>query len=78
MPSFFVKMAILFASLLFSRSSTAQLSGTFYDSTCPNVSNIVRGVLEQAAQNDVRIGAKLIRLHFHDCFVDVSLSFSCL
>jgi peroxidase len=57
--------------LLFSRSN-AQLSVMFYDSTCPNVSAVVRGVIEQAAQNDVRIGAKLIRLHFHDCFVDVS------
>ncbi|KAG6632605.1 lignin-forming anionic peroxidase-like isoform X2 [Carya illinoinensis] len=73
MSSSLVKMAILFASLLimfmFPRSN-AQLSATFYDSTCSNVSSVVRGVVERAAQNDVRIGAKLIRLHFHDCFVD--------
>ncbi|KAJ7955529.1 Peroxidase [Quillaja saponaria] len=50
--------------------SNAQLSATFYDTTCPNVSSVVRGVIQQAAQSDVRIGAKLIRLHFHDCFVD--------
>lgn len=75
MSSSLVKMAIiLYASILifmFSRSN-AQLSATFYDSTCSNVTDVVRGVVEQAAQNDVRIGAKLIRLHFHDCFVDVS------
>ncbi|KAF5447960.1 hypothetical protein F2P56_033470 [Juglans regia] len=71
MSSSLVKMAILFASLLimFPRSN-AQLSTTFYDYTCSNVSSVVRGVVERAAQNDVRIGAKLIRLHFHDCFVD--------
>uniref|UniRef100_A0A2N9IR14 Peroxidase n=1 Tax=Fagus sylvatica TaxID=28930 RepID=A0A2N9IR14_FAGSY len=70
MSSFSVQVAIfLFVSLFFSVSN-AQLSSTFYDSTCPNVSSIVRGVVEQAAQNDARIGAKLIRLHFHDCFVD--------
>ena len=72
---FSVQVMILFASLLFS-SSTAQLNPTFYDTTCANVSSIVRGVVQQAAQNDERIGAKLIRLHFHDCFVDVNfLSF---
>ncbi|XP_059429099.1 peroxidase 15-like [Corylus avellana] len=70
MSSFSLKLSIMFAIFsLFSRSN-AQLSATFYDSTCPNVSAVVRGVIEEAAQNDVRIGAKLIRLHFHDCFVD--------
>ncbi|KAF5447961.1 hypothetical protein F2P56_033471 [Juglans regia] len=71
MSSSLVKMAILFVSFLimFPRSN-AQLSTTFYDCTCSNVSSVVRGVVERAAQNDVRIGAKLIRLHFHDCFVD--------
>ncbi|XP_006849542.2 peroxidase A2 [Amborella trichopoda] len=48
----------------------AQLSATFYDTTCPNVISIVRNVVQQAAQSDARIGASLIRLHFHDCFVD--------
>ncbi|KAM1998205.1 hypothetical protein ACFX16_005774 [Malus domestica] len=48
----------------------AQLSSTFYSTTCPNVTSIVRGVVEQAQQNDIRIGAKLIRVHFHDCFVN--------
>lgn len=48
----------------------AQLTPTFYDGTCPNVSTIIRGVLVQALQTDPRIGASLTRLHFHDCFVD--------
>ncbi|KAB1220985.1 Peroxidase 15 [Morella rubra] len=72
MPLPIVAKAILFACLFFARSPTAQKSGTFYGSRCPNqnVSNIVSGVVEQAAQNDVRINPKLIRLHFHDCFVE--------
>ncbi|KAL4295706.1 hypothetical protein GQ457_12G013230 [Hibiscus cannabinus] len=48
----------------------SQLSSTFYDTRCPNASTILRGVLQQALQSDVRIGASLIRLHFHDCFVN--------
>ncbi|KAH7512375.1 peroxidase A2 [Ziziphus jujuba] len=50
--------------------SNAQLNTTFYASTCPNVSSIVRNAVQQALQSDPRIGASLIRLHFHDCFVN--------
>ncbi|KAL5578511.1 hypothetical protein UlMin_020210 [Ulmus minor] len=47
----------------------AQLSPTFYNQTCPNVTTIVKGVIQGALQTDPRIAASLIRLHFHDCFV---------
>ncbi|WVZ08681.1 hypothetical protein V8G54_022027 [Vigna mungo] len=55
---------------IFLHPSNAQLSSTFYSTTCPNVSSIVRGVIQQALQSDARIAASLIRLHFHDCFVN--------
>ncbi|KAK7268568.1 hypothetical protein RIF29_21269 [Crotalaria pallida] len=48
----------------------AQLSSTFYSTTYPNVSSIVRNGVQQALQSDSRIGASLVRLHFHDCFVN--------
>nr|CAB67121.1 peroxidase [Solanum lycopersicum] len=51
-------------------ASNAQLSATFYASTCPNVTEIVRGVMQQSQSTVVRAGAKIIRLHFHDCFVN--------
>ncbi|MBA0797147.1 hypothetical protein Gohar_007869, partial [Gossypium harknessii] len=50
-------------------ASNAQLSATFYAKTCPNVSNIVSNVLQQARGNDIWIFPKIVRLHFHDCFV---------
>ncbi|KAJ1423279.1 Secretory peroxidase [Sesbania bispinosa] len=50
--------------------SKGQLNATFYSSTCPNVSSIVRNAVQQALQSDSRIAASLIRLHFHDCFVN--------
>ncbi|KAK1278420.1 Peroxidase 53 [Acorus gramineus] len=50
--------------------SNGQLSSTFYSSTCSNVSSIVRSVVQQAQQSDARIYASLLRLHFHDCFVN--------
>lgn len=71
--SFAVASTILVAVLVLLQESNAQLSSTFYSTTCPNVSSIVTGVVQQALQSDPRIGASLVRLHFHDCFVDVSL-----
>ena len=50
-----------------------ELSPSYYDETCPNVYDIVYGVVEKAAEIDPRIGASLLRLHFHDCFVQVML-----
>jgi peroxidase len=50
-----------------------QLTPTFYDETCPNVTSIIREIIEDTLLSDARIGASLIRLHFHDCFVDVNL-----
>ncbi|XP_062076778.1 peroxidase A2-like [Humulus lupulus] len=50
--------------------SYGQLSPTFYDETCPNVTNIIQDIVADVLTNsDPRIGASLIRLHFHDCFV---------
>ncbi|GMN66017.1 hypothetical protein TIFTF001_035081 [Ficus carica] len=48
----------------------AQLTPTFYHETCPNATSIVLGIVEEALQTDPRIAASLVRLHFHDCFVD--------
>ncbi|XP_022866319.1 peroxidase 15-like [Olea europaea var. sylvestris] len=62
-----VVVAALFIIVL---QCNGQLTNTFYSTSCPNVSIVVRNILEQAQENDVRIGAKLVRLHFHDCFVD--------
>ncbi|KAE8687474.1 Peroxidase 54 [Hibiscus syriacus] len=65
-------VAALFYVVLLERSvsfAQDQLTPTFYDQTCPNVTNIIRGILLNAAINDPRITASLVRLHFHDCFV---------
>src|SRR4051812_48945800 len=47
----------------------AGLRSSFYDNSCPNVRDIVRRVIQNARVLDARIPASLIRLHFHDCFV---------
>ncbi|CAL4908320.1 unnamed protein product [Urochloa decumbens] len=47
----------------------SRLSSTFYDASCPSAYDVVRRVIQNARVTDPRIPASLIRLHFHDCFV---------
>ncbi|CAI9294639.1 unnamed protein product [Lactuca saligna] len=58
--------------LLVSLSSllaNGQLDYNYY-SSCPNLPMIVRYGVWAAMKNDTRIAASLLRLHFHDCFVN--------
>lgn len=48
------------------------LSPSFYDKSCPRVFAIVRAEVKKAVKVEKRMAASLVRLHFHDCFVNVS------
>ncbi|RWR92198.1 peroxidase P7-like protein [Cinnamomum micranthum f. kanehirae] len=65
-------MALVILSLLvvFLGSSSAQLSTSYYSKTCPNVFSAVKSTVQSAISNERRMGASLLRLHFHDCFVN--------
>ncbi|KAG8378081.1 hypothetical protein BUALT_Bualt08G0100900 [Buddleja alternifolia] len=45
------------------------LSWTYYDSSCPKLESIVRKELKKVFKDDIGQAAGLLRLHFHDCFV---------
>ncbi|KAL5097657.1 hypothetical protein RYX36_001984 [Vicia faba] len=62
-------LVVVFGGLPF--SSDAQLDPSFYKTSCPNVHSIVREVLRNVSKTDPRILASLIRLYFHDCFVQL-------
>ncbi|CAI9096928.1 OLC1v1033192C1 [Oldenlandia corymbosa var. corymbosa] len=48
----------------------AQLSSqNFYSSSCPNALSTIRTVIRSAVSRERRMAGSLIRLHFHDCFV---------
>ncbi|XP_023739839.1 cationic peroxidase 1 [Lactuca sativa] len=51
-------------------TATGQLSANFYASSCPNFSSIISSAVNSAVSNEARMGASLLRLHFHDCFVN--------
>ncbi|KAB5565180.1 hypothetical protein DKX38_005234 [Salix brachista] len=54
--------------------SRSQLTTDFYSTTCPTLLQIVRKEVQKAIKSETRMAASLIRLHFHDCFVNVSVS----
>ncbi|CAH1422279.1 unnamed protein product [Lactuca virosa] len=41
----------------------------FYSFSCPQANDIVMSVLERVIAKEPRMAASLLRLHFHDCFV---------
>ena len=48
------------------------LSPDYYKFTCPQADEIVVSILKKAIAKEPRIAASLLRLLFHDCFVQVS------
>lgn len=52
-------------------STNAQLTNNFYARTCPSLQTIVRNTMISAIKTEARIGASILRLFFHDCFVNV-------
>jgi peroxidase len=70
--STFTKLCVtlsIFVSLLAS-STNAHLTTNFYCQTCPSLETIVRNEMIKAIQKENRIGASILRLFFHDCFVN--------
>ncbi|XLU99072.1 hypothetical protein S245_013412, partial [Arachis hypogaea] len=48
---------------------SAQLSSNFYATKCPNALSTIKSAVNSAVAKEARMGASLLRLHFHDCFV---------
>ena len=66
-------LLILILALAASTVASAQLSSEdYYDASCPAALLTVRTAVSTAVLVDRRMGASLLRLHFHDCFVQVS------
>ncbi|XP_061372253.1 cationic peroxidase 1-like [Gastrolobium bilobum] len=67
-PSFKLKFMLILITCLVGISS-AQLSKNFYHRTCPRALPTIKKAVEDAVRQERRMGASLLRLHFHDCFV---------
>ncbi|KAL2549851.1 Peroxidase 52 [Forsythia ovata] len=51
-------------------NSSAQLSTNFYSNSCPKLFSTVDSAVKSAISKEARMGASLLRLFFHDCFVN--------
>ena len=51
------------------------LALNFYDNTCPDVYIEVENVVRDYISKAPSLAAPLLRMHFHDCFVRVSIEF---
>ncbi|XP_021317466.1 peroxidase 4 [Sorghum bicolor] len=60
---------LLLLVLMAAGTSSAQLSTSFYSSSCPGVYDSVKSAIQSAIATEQRMGASIVRLFFHDCFV---------
>ena len=58
--------------LFFLAVASGELSSTYYDSSCPKALSTIQSAVKAAVAKERRMGASLLRLHFHDCFVNAS------
>ncbi|KAM3287718.1 hypothetical protein P3S67_021148 [Capsicum chacoense] len=64
---------ILHVLVMFSFAGMAfsDLSDDFYDDVCPEALPTIKRVVEDAVPQERRMGASLLRLHFHhDCLIN--------
>ena len=54
-------------------SPTSKLTPHYYDASCPSLPLLVRASMTTAVQREARMAASIIRLFFHDCFVQVMM-----
>ncbi|BAT86488.1 Peroxidase 4 [Vigna angularis] len=71
MASYYFLLFVLVAVTAVSEADAEKkLSPDFYTSSCPKLLPIVKKGVIKGIKDETRIGASLLRLHFHDCFVN--------
>nr|GME12812.1 cationic peroxidase 1-like [Ipomoea batatas] len=72
-PSSMYNVALILLLSFLLGMSSAQLSEDFYEKSCPKALFIIKSGVRSAVRAEPRMGASLLRLHFHDCFVNAIL-----
>ncbi|KAE9609279.1 hypothetical protein Lal_00020372 [Lupinus albus] len=63
-------LSCLFCIFYFVVAVSASLSFNFYADSCPTAEFLIRNTVTSSSSNDPSIPGKLLRLAFHDCFVE--------
>lgn len=73
--SHLIRLLLVIEAVMFwgSRLSLAALSTDYYSMLCPFAEKMVRNTIDRALQRDPTLSAPILRMHFHDCFVQVVL-----
>lgn len=73
---FYVEMIVVSGFSL----GASGLNMNYYLFSCPLAELIVKNTVNRALQNDPTLAAGLVRMHFHDCFIEVHFLslFSCI
>ena len=69
-PARIFLLAALLVALSCPTGCAAVLSTKYYDKTCPGLQPVVRSAMARAVAAEPRMGASVLRLFFHDCFVN--------
>ncbi|PKI70536.1 hypothetical protein CRG98_009041 [Punica granatum] len=62
-------LVLVLVAVLVGVCKGGELRKNFYRKTCPDAEFIVKNVTWKHVSNNANIAAKLLRMHFHDCFV---------
>ena len=70
----FMKLFLVLLVILNSIRISSQngLIPDFYKESCPLLEELVGNIVKTKVLNQPRVAAQLLRLHFHDCFVQVT------
>ena len=75
MAAVLVYLTVIAAALLQASAFGAELTADYYSETCPPALTTIKLHVGAAILREPRMGAALVRLHFHDCFVNVSTEY---
>ncbi|KAJ4966833.1 hypothetical protein NE237_018682 [Protea cynaroides] len=63
-------LLLFFLHMMMVLANVTELKTEFYSETCPAAESVVREVMKKAMERDPRNAASVMRLQFHDCFVN--------
>ncbi|XP_015881868.3 peroxidase 47 [Ziziphus jujuba] len=70
--AYFLSMILTMAMIMsgYGFGAADGLSMNYYLMTCPFAESVIKDIVNRALQDDPTLAAGLVRMHFHDCFIE--------